>query len=525
MISVYLRAFFVAIGLFCLNIIYAQNSETNLRDLENKLGEQEKMYKNELLYFELDKSDMSEERKLEAQKRLQLKEQEIIALKEVVHNLKIKKIKNFGGHPKSLGYNLTKTNTIDGLKCEHYDKDGDKIRVFYNSKGDYIIVPEDKDGFDFAPKSFSNMRSYRMHTNTGIIFEGVIQDTDYKFTYENGNVEYIFNTGKNCISGYFFDWDDFKKGNTYLWPKTFDEFFDFDHNDINRTLIRYYKDERWIVLANNPNEIIKYHAGTNRCNWEYGGYKIGNNLYSLTSEGNLKLVFKEFEGDYIPCLPSDSIVSFKCEDYYNYEIHFANGDWLKQRDGAPFGLLHRGGNIIKFDYDDPDKEWARIVYPNGSVFAGAIYHPSKEDLPGYGGHDDLRTEFWYPWRGYLRYPDGKSIAYERGETAAERSARETAKAQEEMAKNKAVYDTACKMYGKKYIDAVLKGNIIVGMPEELVVGIFKTRLAEVSGNSKCYHIYGFGVIDTKRRTTLSDRLLLKVVWVTNGRVSSIKNIR
>jgi len=49
------------------------------------------------------------------------------------------------------GLKLTKTNTIGGLKCDHYEKDGMKLRVFYKENGDYFVTNEDPDGMNREP--------------------------------------------------------------------------------------------------------------------------------------------------------------------------------------------------------------------------------------------------------------------------------------------------------------------------------------------------------------------------------------
>ncbi len=84
------------------------------------------------------------------------------------------------------------------------------------------------------------------------------------------------------------------------------------------------------------------------------------------------------------------------------------------------------------------------------------------------------------------------------------------------------YDFLCKKFGKKFTDNALKGNIIIGMPEELMVSAFDARLVETTGNRKIYRIYGWGMTGLTNNT-LSNNKHLKSVWVTNGKVTRIRN--
>ena len=89
----------------------------------------------------------------------------------------------------------------------------------------------------------------------------------------------------------------------------------------------------------------------------------------------------------------------------------------------------------------------------------------------------------------------------RKETAAAEKKAQQAKA----AKEQAAYNQLCKQYGKKYADAAVNGRIIVGMPEELMKKLYYCVLRYQSASSKKYDS-----ADARA-----------IIWVTNGRVSSI----
>ena len=73
------------------------------------------------------------------------------------------------------------------------------------------------------------------------------------------------------------------------------------------------------------------------------------------------------------------------------------------------------------------------------------------------------------------------------------------------AKEQAAYNQLCKKYGKKYADAAWNGRIIVGMPEELMKKLYYCVLRYQSASRKKYDS-----ADARA-----------IIWVTNGRVSSI----
>ena len=94
-----------------------------------------------------------------------------------------------------------------------------------------------------------------------------------------------------------------------------------------------------------------------------------------------------------------------------------------------------------------------------------------------------------------------------------------AAAKEEAAQQKkdlAEYTKLCNRYGKKYVDAYMNDEIIVGMPEGLVKK-FVHRIKSQSAVSKVYYMLPYsGAPDIKR---------VKTVYVTNGKVTSFTNHR
>ena len=78
-------------------------------------------------------------------------------------------------------------------------------------------------------------------------------------------------------------------------------------------------------------------------------------------------------------------------------------------------------------------------------------------------------------------------------------------------------------FGKKYVDAAGNGQIIVGMPEKLMVATFNAKLYGQSGNSKTYRIYGYGSRERLDGSIyVSGDHHLMTVWVSGGKVTSFK---
>ncbi len=85
-----------------------------------------------------------------------------------------------------------------------------------------------------------------------------------------------------------------------------------------------------------------------------------------------------------------------------------------------------------------------------------------------------------------------------------------------------------KEYGKPYVDAALKGQLIVGTPEKLLLKLYSDcRLKQQTANRKIYYIYTLGTVDTSTITHPSREsvtsVLSKIVWVQNGKVTKIIN--
>lgn len=114
------------------------------------------------------------------------------------------------------------------------------------------------------------------------------------------------------------------------------------------------------------------------------------------------------------------------------------------------------------------------------------------------------------------FKDGKYLS------EAERKAKEKEADEKEFKRN---YAQACKMYGKTYVDAALKGQVIVGMPEKLFLSIFTNcKLHAKTAEGKLYYVYSYATRTQGRKEWLAE-VLSKEVIVYNGKVAKILNHR
>lgn len=151
-----------------------------------------------------------------------------------------------------MGYTLTRTTEIDGMKCEHYEKGTEELRTFKKSNGDFFTCKEDLNGFNKAPDDKEKaIGSLRLTSEDGIVLER-LNDT-YSVVLKNGN--------RFLMEGIGIPYKEFKK--PYSFYGTLKSF--------------YEKKIKVVYLANNPN--VAYPC-TN------GNITIGNRVYACDVEGN-----------------------------------------------------------------------------------------------------------------------------------------------------------------------------------------------------------------------------------------------
>lgn len=171
----------------------------------------------------------------------------------------------------------------------------------------------------------------------------------------------------------------------------------------------------------------------------------------------------------------------------------------------------------------------------------------------------------YLYKGDMTYPDGKTETYDkenntktvvektgditvydlstnsvnafktakeqaRAQGLKEEAARREKEAKEKEAAMQKIINELNAKYGKKYVDALARGEIVVGMHEDLFkLGVLNNMFNKVtdakldyeSAGSKCYKLYGYKLYESSTRITLSGSAFIGWVWIKDGKISSI----
>lgn len=188
------------------------------------------------------------------------------------------------------------------------------------------------------------------------------------------------------------------------------------------------------------------------------------------------------------------------------------------------GILSEGTVLKKkngvLTVDDNDGHMT-FKMNDGTVFNGffkeqVYYEGEKQFFNKVAPVSLLHYEELTPWDGTITYANGTTDKLDFG-----RSKKAMDKEKEKADRD--AYETLCKQFGKQYIDAALKKQIIVGMPEILMVKTFDAKLYGQSGNKKTYRIYGYGSRERLDGSLyISKDHHLMTVWVSGGKVTSFR---
>lgn len=189
------------------------------------------------------------------------------------------------------------------------------------------------------------------------------------------------------------------------------------------------------------------------------------------------------------------------------------------------GILSKGTVLKKKNgvlIVDDDYGNMSFMMNDGTVFNGffkeqfILLEGEKEYCSRTAGVDLLKYEELTPWDGTITYANGTTDELSLG-----RSKKAMEKEKEKADRD--AYEYLCKQFGKKYVDAALKGQIIIGMPEILMVKTFNAILYGQSGNTKTYRIYGYGSRESLDGSIhISNDHHLMTVWVSGGKVTSFR---
>ena len=230
-------------------------------------------------------------------------------------------------------------------------------------------------------------------------------------------------------------------------------------------------------------------------------------------------------------------------DYYEKVLYLDSIDggkviWKDEgRTGTPFRVTLEDGIFITNSDEYMDKT---IIYNNGDVYKGAIWYHKNDSLGIEGGENEFRNEFnrakllkankisdiGRPWHGEMTKADGTVVVIRSGEEDEFETIKRTKIAQAKIKEEKAAAKQLAALnqkYGKKYVDAMLKRKVIIGMPEKLIqlginVGAFLPHFNIMTTSID----YGNGNV-CKDLTLCSTSRLKNVgyIWFKGGKVSSI----
>ena len=470
-------------------------------------------------------------------------------------------------YPETHNWQLVKTNTIAGFKCEHYEKGDEALRVFRKDNGDFITLLEDPDGVSrepedreqFLPSTVSTMEKevlpfgeYRITTSDGIVINGgfddnyLFLDSDdsglYKGTrllnINNGNDDGLKDL-KNFFKGGFGIKATLPNGDAYSSANLAGSIRVAWHNFKKNTFKDFYPD--WIYLNDHPNE--RYPEIDTRYKGDLffkSGYLIDDRVYAWSDEAKsiTTPLYQFFEKRLYPICMSDTIVSVKRDEKeHTMTISYANGDHLNfdnlvvtsvtvQDGNVVSGELHRSGNILKIKTRN-GKTSCSLEYPDGKVFVGTINGEGFSFSMGIFPTWVMQNTDVVPYTGCYEYPDGTIVKLTKGFTdeqiaamEAEQEAQKKAEEEREKKKQQQEKETLYKKYGKKYVDVVYAGGKpIIGMPIELVKEFYDVSLSNDDSYSQIYRLYGAVIkSDGKRYWTWTSTL-----YVRNGRVTNITN--
>ena len=175
-----------------------------------------------------------------------------------------------------------------------------------------------------------------------------------------------------------------------------------------------------------------------------------------------------------------------------------------------------------------------IIYNNGDVYKGDITFNENES-GGYGYSAfyianllkfNKISDIGRPLYGEMTKADGTVVVIRSGEEDEFETIKRTKIAQAKIKEEKAAAKQQAALnqkYGKKYVDAMLKGQVIIGMPEELIqLGICVEAFLPRFNIMTTSIDYGNGNV-CKDLTLVSTSRLKNVgyIWFNGGKVSSI----
>lgn len=443
-----------------------------------------------------------------------------------------------------------RTEQKDGFTIEYYDKNGKQYTLWKKANGDFYLSDNNE----------YNWSSYCHFT----LSDGTIVDGNNDYYLKGGQNKLGTGTDLNSFVGVKIK---FPNGNYYLLKGAPIKWFKWSNGTCEDLLSEYGRvnNNLYYVFADRIDKLLPFDEISD-------DFTIGDNLYHMNNkDGNLtkykilkymnkidretvrqcfdlyvennskeleklpkdemeKKMLEEIENlknenskkFLLPVTSQDSVTGYKfIDDKEKIKITYANGDEVHILPNNDYlidstrihknnGLLEYKDNMVYFTLKDGRKFRAQSFKEVNRIHSQEI----------------LAQSTLTPWHGLMINADNTGVRIVEGMAEEEKIAKDEAERKkaeaEKEKKEREQYSALCKKFGKTYVDAALKGQVIIGMPELLFVATFKPTLKQQSGNRKLYYVYGWGTYDTLSQTTITNNQLKKTIWVTNGKVSSIR---
>lgn len=405
------------------------------------------------------------------------------------------------------------TNTIKGLKCDHYLEG---YRTFRLDNGDFFSFKESENGVDYPTYSGERLvGDFKITERTGNIVEG------------KGNVvSRFYNTGY-VLSGKlepnssFANWEDIENVISdkyeYKCPFSFrscDEITltspDGKNVYLRATNLREYMPTSYLDIFTTYTELFMDDTK--------------KHLYCITKSGMFFECAKIVNNYICFCRPEEEIASVEEINNYTYKINYQNGDTLRCGGGTEFsGILNRKDGKLTLKVVN-HKQSIIMELPDGTKIAGNsdlfmcekpkcipdgdLYHGSN-----WFCHEALALPELSIWNGYLIKPDGTSIRYIEGKTETEIQAEKEYAQKAATAKVTAERQALEKKYGKQFVYGLClfpRPKIYVGCPLALLNEVYYV-IEELSNQSVTQ--YEVGTKSDKKSWITGARFR---VWVNNA---------
>lgn len=250
------------------------------------------------------------------------------------------------------------------------------------------------------------------------------------------------------------------------------------------------------------------------------GYLSGDRLYQVSEAGEVYIAAQIVNGIPYPAMAEDKVVDAQLGTDERgrtvLDVKYENGDFVKIYDGYVVAAQLRKNSVTAKEVNG--KIITTFQLASGDKYVGSFKNSNGE----------VKNFLWYRtlfvpnnrlyYDGTLIRKDETMMKYINGYSEEEIAAAKKLQAQQ----NNAIYKQLCDKYGKKYVDSALIGEVIVGMPEDLLLDRFSCNLNQQSGSFKCYLIKGprqndyLGLLNPNATRRA-------YVWVRSGRVTSVTN--